>query len=549
MKLIKLIAFGAAVALGAGACAKTEDDKPGTTTGGTTADATTGGTTDAGTGSTGDATTGGKTDATTGGTADATTGGTSDATTGGTGDATAGDATTGGTTDAGTTGQTLYDQLGGKAAIEKVIGDFVNIVIADARINQYFLNKAVDNTRLVKCLVKLASAATGGPDKYPGLNGPPEKDADGCRNMAESHKGMGVSAKDFGDLVEDFAKALKDNKVPDDIIAKLGGALGGLSGAIVEDKDNNKTAYQRLGRFPAVQAAVGELAKAIGGAQSIVGFFAASDFNRLGYCLQRQVCSIDGPCDYGQEVDSVTAGFKPAGACRTMLATHADMKNPGNNNANVTLADFNAVVEALAGVLTKLAVPDADKNAILGALAPTCPDIVYMGKCPASADLCKSYCATVTDNCKDANAQYKDLAECESNCKDWQKLDAGQAGAKDGNSVQCRVYHAGAAKDTGKPEVHCEHSGKTGGNVCGSWCDNYCHLAMTACTGTNKLFDTNEACMTECAKYPATGKSGDTGGNTVQCRIYHAGVASQSSDNATKHCSHAGISGDKVCVD
>ena len=55
-----------------------------------------------------------------------------------------------------------------------------------------------------------------------------------------------------------------------------------------------------------------------------------------------------------------------------------------------------------------------------------------------------------------------------------------------GNTIGCRLYHAGAA--AADPVLHCPHAGPTGGNVCGSWCDNYCQLmAQETEPGVNAL--------------------------------------------------------------
>jgi len=53
--------------------------------------------------------------------------------------------------------------------------------------------------------------------------------------------------------------------------------------------------------------------------------------------------------------------------------------------------------------------------------------------------------------------------------------------------------------------------------------------------------------MTACAAMSNSGSQGDTSGNTVQCRIYHAGVAGNPSTNAVTHCPHAGPNGAGVC--
>jgi len=55
--------------------------------------------------------------------------------------------------------------------------------------------------------------------------------------------------------------------------------------------------------------------------------------------------------------------------------------------------------------------------------------------------------------------------------------------------------------------------------------------------------------MTHCNGFSTAGYPGDAAGNTVQCRIYHAGVAGLDiTTNAGVHCPHAGPTGGGVCV-
>jgi hypothetical protein len=131
------------------------------------------------------------------------------------------------------------------------------------------------------------------------------------------------------------------------------------------------------------------------------------------------------------------------------------------------------------------------------------------------------------------NQQYASTVECNAYCSMASGWPAGTTGTTTGNSIGCRLYHAGAA--AADPVVHCPHAGPTGGNVCGSWCENYCELMAKNCTGANAVYDA-ATCMTKCAMIPTSGKPGDTTGNSVQCRIYHLGVAF--TDPGT-HCAHA----------
>jgi len=115
--------------------------------------------------------------------------------------------------------KSLYDRLGGKDAITKVVADFVNNVVADKRINKFFAK--TDGKKLNALLVDQVCEATGGPCKYKG------------KNMADAHKGMKITDADFTALVEDLTKSLDKFKVGDKEKTELLTALGGMKGDIV----------------------------------------------------------------------------------------------------------------------------------------------------------------------------------------------------------------------------------------------------------------------------------------------------------------------------
>lgn len=75
-------------------------------------------------------------------------------------------------------------------------------------------------------------------------------------------------------------------------------------------------------------------------------------------------------------------------------------------------------------------------------------------------------------------------------------------------------------------------------------CANYCATVMAHCAGTNAQWETLGDCLASCATWPL-GTEADNAGNTLGCRLYHAGVPA--TNNATIHCPHGGPSGDAVC--
>jgi hemoglobin len=116
--------------------------------------------------------------------------------------------------------QSLYDRLGGEAAIKAVVDEFVANVGADARINHYFAN--ADLERLKGHLVNQIGQASGGPQVYTG------------RDMKTAHAGMGIDEAAFNALVEDLVKALDKFAVGEQEKNELLGLLGPMKGDIVE---------------------------------------------------------------------------------------------------------------------------------------------------------------------------------------------------------------------------------------------------------------------------------------------------------------------------
>ena len=272
----------------------------------------------------------------------------------------AGETTDAGTADADVT-ETLYDRLGKAAGIETVVKAFVGKVVADPKINGYFLNSTLDGAKLISCLVKQIGQATGGPEKYD------------CKDMKTAHKNMGVSKADFDDLVGHLVQALKDAKVAQADIDTIASVLLPMEKDIVEDPTNNKTVYQRVGRRPAIEKVVDEFIGTVVKNPAINSFFGKANAARLKTCLVRQVCGIDGPCQYGKEPAAGEVGVSDKDVCKDMKTMHKGM--------GIAHADFAALVGDLVKVLTANKVTAADIDALAGVLGPMCSDIVEKDGC------------------------------------------------------------------------------------------------------------------------------------------------------------------------
>lgn len=150
----------------------------------------------------------------------------------------------------------------------------------------------------------------------------------------------------------------------------------------------------------------------------------------------------------------------------------------------------------------------------------------------SAAVSCGDYCAAVMKNCTGATAQYGSEAECTAACTMLET--AGKLGMPadtSGDTVGCRLYHAGAAAMDAA--THCAHAGPFGGGVCGDLCENFCTLATATC---KTEYPDAATCATDCmgyAKDPAY--SYQATGNNYACRAYHLTAAVA---DAATHCEH-----------
>lgn len=102
--------------------------------------------------------------------------------------------------------KSLYDRIGGQAALTKVVDDFVAKAAANPKVNFTRNGMWVASDAAVKTLkmhlVNFLGSAFGGPQKYTG------------RTMRESHKGMAITQAEFDALAADLKAVLEANKVP-----------------------------------------------------------------------------------------------------------------------------------------------------------------------------------------------------------------------------------------------------------------------------------------------------------------------------------------------
>ncbi|WAS95968.1 hypothetical protein [Nannocystis punicea] len=156
---------------------------------------------------------------------------------------------------------------------------------------------------------------------------------------------------------------------------------------------------------------------------------------------------------------------------------------------------------------------------------------------------CDAYCGIYQEACVDF-AEYDNMQACLDQCGQWP---VGTPADTAGDTLGCRMYHVTVASTVDANE-HCPHASPNGAGVCvdaaAPACADYCTTYFANCENDLNLYNDEADCLDQCSHwYPGT--TADTAGDTVGCRLYHAGVAQ--TDDVT-HCPHAGPGGAGVCV-
>lgn len=103
----------------------------------------------------------------------------------------------------------LYDDIGGEAAVDAAVDLFYQKVLADSRINNFFNGTNMDQMRAMQ--KKFLTYAFGGPNNYDGVD------------MQKAHAkavSFGLNDSHFDAVVENLGAALQELGVPQDKIAE-----------------------------------------------------------------------------------------------------------------------------------------------------------------------------------------------------------------------------------------------------------------------------------------------------------------------------------------
>ncbi|MBD2184915.1 group 1 truncated hemoglobin [Planktothrix sp. FACHB-1355] len=113
------------------------------------------------------------------------------------------------------TEKSLYEKVGGQAAIEQIVDDFYNHVLADDTVNKFFANTDMKKQR--RHQTAFISYALGGPQytgrsmekAHAGLNLQPEHFDAIAKHLGEAMTAYGISQDDINTALDRVA-SLKD---------------------------------------------------------------------------------------------------------------------------------------------------------------------------------------------------------------------------------------------------------------------------------------------------------------------------------------------------
>lgn len=120
----------------------------------------------------------------------------------------------------GANATSLYEDLGGKDAIERVMVRLVELTSKDPRTAHQFEQTKKD--RLARLLTDQICELAGGPCKYRGVN------------MKKSHIKLGITEAEFNALVEQLQQAMDEENIPFHTQNRLLALLAPMKRDIVE---------------------------------------------------------------------------------------------------------------------------------------------------------------------------------------------------------------------------------------------------------------------------------------------------------------------------
>ena len=110
---------------------------------------------------------------------------------------------------------TIYEQIGGAEALESVVDDFYDRVLADAELAGFFAGTNMSGLKGKQ--VEFFAAALGGPEPYSGAP------------MKQVHQGRGITQHHFALVAGHLTDSLNAAGVPADIVEQIIAAIAPLA--------------------------------------------------------------------------------------------------------------------------------------------------------------------------------------------------------------------------------------------------------------------------------------------------------------------------------
>jgi hemoglobin len=115
---------------------------------------------------------------------------------------------------------TIYDGIGGKAAVAATVDALYDRILGDPLLAPYF--RGVAMPRQKAHMRAFVAAALGGPAVYAG------------RDMAQAHRHLHITDAAFDAVVGHLVAALRSLRVPEEDITEIGAALAPLRCQVVQ---------------------------------------------------------------------------------------------------------------------------------------------------------------------------------------------------------------------------------------------------------------------------------------------------------------------------
>jgi len=229
----------------------------------------------------------------------------------------------------------LYERIGGDAAVNAAVDVFYRKVLADDRINRFF--EGVDMDKQSAKQKAFLTMAFGGPSNYTG-----EDMRKGHAHLVEK----GLDNSHFDAVMENLGATLTELGVPNELIGEAAAIAEStradvLAGFTAEEKaaqSNTASVYDRIGGDAAVNAAVDVFYRKVLADDRINNFFEGVDMDKQASKQKAFLTmALGGPNNYTGE---------------DMRKGHAHLVAKGLNDSH-----FDAVIENLGATLTELGVP------------------------------------------------------------------------------------------------------------------------------------------------------------------------------------------------